>query len=171
MAHQVNILRLHQEYEGLVWWTYDAAYLHQAAVSGNRCWSRLNPSLHSLATSGKARAAVRCDFCLDSSHASTDCSIWSDPDPEMPSRLKAIESAVLALSIKVAGPSTQSMAGSHKVCHLWNAVHYFKQCHLLIAAYYVMAIICHCITQSQSLGRVTRECLQLLRTLQVRRLL
>ena len=73
---------------GTAWVRYDAAYPRQAAVSGNRTWSRINPYLYALCFTGKAQAAKRCDLCLSVSHESKECSILTETDPDLPSQLK-----------------------------------------------------------------------------------
>ena len=57
MAYMVSILWASQEYEGSAWTTYDAAYRHQASATGNKQWSKVNPSLYTVCFTGKARKA------------------------------------------------------------------------------------------------------------------
>lgn len=53
--YMVNILRSSQEYEGPAWATYDVAFRRQAATTGHREWSRINPSLYTTCLMGKAK--------------------------------------------------------------------------------------------------------------------
>ena len=46
MAYLVTILRASQDYTGEAWATYDAAFCRQAEVTGDKKWSRINPSLY-----------------------------------------------------------------------------------------------------------------------------
>ncbi len=48
MAYLVTIFRVSQDFAGVAWVRYDAAFRRQAAISGNRKWSQINPSLYSL---------------------------------------------------------------------------------------------------------------------------
>ena len=59
MAYMISILRASQEYEGLAWATYDAAYRQQAAATGQKQWSKVKPSLCTVCFTGKARKATR----------------------------------------------------------------------------------------------------------------
>ena len=98
LAYLVCILRTSQDFGGLAWVNYDSAFRRQAAATGNRQWSRVNPSLYSICFAGVARASVRCDLCLSLNHRSKDCAMIAEADPDVGSRLKAVESAVLALT-------------------------------------------------------------------------
>ena len=103
LAYMVAIIRACEDFAGLAWVRYDSAYRRQAAASGNRTWSRINPSLFSLCFTGKALTAKRCDLCLATSHSTKECSLNTDSDPDLPSRLRAVESAVVAFA---GGPGT-----------------------------------------------------------------
>ena len=43
---------------------------------------------------GKAQRANHCDLCLAASHATKDYALVAEGDPDLPSRLKAVESTV-----------------------------------------------------------------------------
>lgn len=45
MAYLVTITRVSQDFSGLGWVRYDAAFRRQAAITGNRKWSQINLSL------------------------------------------------------------------------------------------------------------------------------
>lgn len=134
IAYQLFILGASQDYEGLAWVTYDAAFRRQAAATGNRQWSRVNPSLHSICFAGAAKRAVRCDLCLSRTHQTRDCALVSDPDPEMGTRLRLLEAALSALTWKQAtstSGATQARAvtsprqyspygGEPEPCRKWN---------------------------------------------------
>ena len=94
----VAIIRVSEDYAGLAWVRYDAAYRRPAAANNNRTWSRISPSVFSLIFMGKAQTANRCDLCLAASHATKDCALVAEGDPDLISRLKAVESAVAAFS-------------------------------------------------------------------------
>ena len=116
MAYMVSILRASQEYEGSAWTTYDAAYRRQAAATGNKQWSKVNPSLYTVCFTGKARKATRCDLCLSAAHKTEDCHLTSDDDPDLAKRVRAVESAVVAFSGRPQGVRIQSM----EICRLFN---------------------------------------------------
>ena len=56
MAYLVTITRVSQDFSGLAWVRYDAAFRRQAAITGNRKWSQINPSLYSICFTGCAQA-------------------------------------------------------------------------------------------------------------------
>ncbi len=64
LAYLIFILRASQDFGSVVWVTYDAVFRRQAFISGNRQWSKVNPSLYSICFSGAARTGVRCELCL-----------------------------------------------------------------------------------------------------------
>ncbi len=68
MAYLINIMRVSQDFGGMAWVNYDLAFRRQAASTGNRQWSRVNPSLYSICFAGAARASKRCDLCLSLTH-------------------------------------------------------------------------------------------------------
>ena len=75
MLYMISILRASQEYEGLAWATYDAAYHQQATATGHKQWSKLNSSLYTICFTGIARKASRCDLCLSTTHKTSECSL------------------------------------------------------------------------------------------------
>lgn len=48
MAYMVTITRVSKDYSGLAWVRYDSAFRRQAAITKNRKWSQINPSLYSM---------------------------------------------------------------------------------------------------------------------------
>ena len=133
LAYMVAIIRACEDFAGLAWVRYDSAYRRQAAASGNRTWSRINPSLFSLCFTGKAQAARRCDLCLAASHTTKECSLASDVDPDLPTRLKAVESAVVAFAGGPGMSERQSPGTGRRiqdeVCRVFNEKRcYFHRC-------------------------------------------
>ena len=120
MAYMISILRASQEYEGLAWATYDAAYRRQAAATGHKQWSKVNPSLYTVCFTGKARKVTRCDLCLSTAHKTSECSLTMDEDPDVGQRLKAVESAVIAFSGNYQGFTATRGIRSPEVCRLFN---------------------------------------------------
>ena len=132
MSYMVAIIRASEEYAGLAWVRYDAAHRRQAAANNNRKWST---SLFSLCFTGKAQIANRCDLCLAAPHATKDCALVAEGDPDLPSRLKAVESAVAAffktgglssVDRRLQGPPRRTQ---DEVCRVWNEKrYYFRRC-------------------------------------------
>ena len=54
MAYLIQIIRVSQDFGGLAWVNYDLAFHRQAAATGNKSWSKINPSLYSICFSGAA---------------------------------------------------------------------------------------------------------------------
>ena len=54
MAYMVTISQAFQDFDGLAWVSYDAAYRRWAAASGNRNWSSVNPSVYVICFTGRA---------------------------------------------------------------------------------------------------------------------
>ena len=104
-----------QDFAGLAWVRYDAAFRRQAAISGNKKWSQINPSLYSISFTGRAQIVTRCDLCFSTSHATKLCALQVDPDPELPTRIKAVEAAVVSLAARRTPIQTD-----RQVCRLWN---------------------------------------------------
>ena len=122
MAYMIAIIRASQEYEGTSWAAYDTAYRRQAAARGQTDWSRINPSLYAICFTGKAKRSERCDRCLSATHKADDCSLTSEADPDVAKRLKAIESAVVALTRPAPGEPTKPRDRERpgEACRNWN---------------------------------------------------
>ena len=115
MAYQVGVLRAYLEFEEGAWAAYDIAFRRQAAATGLRKWSVVNPSLYSLCFTGKAKRASRCEFCLGASHRSEDCALAVEEDPDLGKRMKAVESAVVAFT-----SNTQGGKPAQEICRLYQ---------------------------------------------------
>ena len=119
MAYMAMVIRASQDFDGLAWARYDAGFLRQATLTGTRLWSQRNATIYTLCFAGKALAIQRCEFCLATSHSSAECEKRGDPDPDLPSRMKTLETAVLALTArqsKAGGPTR----ATGEPCLLWN---------------------------------------------------
>ena len=121
MAYMATIIRVSQDYQGLAWVRYDAGFRRQAALTGNRLWSRVNSTLYTVCFTGNAQTTTRCELCFGSTHSAKDCALQGDPDPEMQTRVKAVESALLAMTskfgVRASGPP---VSPSGQVCRLYN---------------------------------------------------
>ena len=58
----------------------------------------VNPSLYSTCFSGVSQTSKGCDLCLSLTHEVKDCALANEGDHDVGTRLKVIESAVLALT-------------------------------------------------------------------------
>ena len=100
MAYMATIVRVSEDFSGLTWVRYDAAFHRQAALTHNERWS-VNSTLYTMCFTGMASATKRCELCFASTHTEQECVQRGEPDTEMKDRLKAIEATVLAMT----GPS------------------------------------------------------------------
>jgi hypothetical protein len=99
MAYQVTIVRVSQDYLGLAWVRYDAAFRRQAALTGNVKWSEVNSTLTPCASRAWRHASMkRCELCLATTDTEKEFAQGGDSDQEMGDRLKALETAVLAIA-------------------------------------------------------------------------
>ena len=120
MAYLVTITRVSQDFSGLARVRYDAAFRRQAAITGNRKWSQINPSLYSICFTGCAQVLKRCELCVSSTHTTNQCALAADPDPELPTRLKAVESAVVSLATQHQNTHRVYRPMSTEICRLCN---------------------------------------------------
>ena len=125
MAYMATIVRVSQDFSGLAWVRYDAAFRRQAALTANERWSVINSTLYTMCFTGMASSTKRCELCFASTHTEQECAQRGDPDPGLKDRLKAIETAVLALSSKQeqgSKPTQQAIKPSGEPCRKWNSV-------------------------------------------------
>ena len=92
MVYMISILQVSQEYEGLAWATYKAAYHRQAAATGHKQWSMQSQPI-----------TVHHLLCLSAVHKTSECSLATDKDPDLGQHLKAMESTVIAFSANPQG--------------------------------------------------------------------
>ena len=127
LAYMVTITRVSQDYAGLAWVRYDAAFRRQAAITGNTKWSQINPSLYSICFTGCAQSIKCCELCLSSAHATKQCILAAAPDPDLPVRMKAVESALVSLATVRQSGSKPKRPPSTEICRLFNNKR-FAQC-------------------------------------------
>ncbi len=101
MAYMALIVSAIQDYQGLAWARYDASFRRQAAPL--EIVPKLNTSMYALCLTGNAQMLPRSELCLDTSHTTKDCALQGDRDPNMQARVKAVESAIVAMSSKPTG--------------------------------------------------------------------
>ena len=120
MAYMVTITRVSRDFAGLAWVRYDASFRRQAAITGNKKWSQINPSLYSICFTGCAQVQSRCELCMSVAHSTKQCVLATDPDPELPARIKAVESAVVSLAAQQSSSLLARRPSSSEVCRLYN---------------------------------------------------
>ena len=115
-------------FDGLAWASYDAAYCRQAANNLSLDWAIPDQALYNEAFTGRARVIPHCQFCLSDSHLSHDCTFG--PGDFRHSQNRQPSSRRGAVRTQVA-----------QICRLFNQPggnqYHFKQCryaHLLASA-------------------------------------
>ena len=94
--------------------------------------ARVNPSLYSICFSRVARTSKCCDLCLSLIHEVKDCALANEGDHDVGTRLKAIESAVLALTSATLSTlaGTPNCPSRSEICQSWNENRCsFPHCH------------------------------------------
>jgi hypothetical protein len=115
MAYLSNIVRVSQDFEGLAWERYDAG---QAAATGNQLWSRINGSLYAICFNAcTARKRSRCELCLATTHTTKQCALQGNPDPKLDSRVKVVESVLVAMAPELIEPRA---ATSSDICRYFH---------------------------------------------------
>ncbi len=121
MAYLICLVRVSRDFQCVAWVRYDAAFRRQAAITGNRQWSKINPTLYFLCFAGRAQMVRRCELCMDTTHVTKECALFTDPDPELPNRVDAIENAVLALTCNDTPRLGATVRAQPEPCRLWNS--------------------------------------------------
>ena len=122
MAYLIQIVRVSQDFGGLAWVNYDMAFRRQAAATGNKLWSKINPSLYSICFSGSARTNKRYDLCLSLTYKARDCALAGESEHDVGTRLVVIELAVLAFA-SAGSTASQLHPGrplKREICRNWN---------------------------------------------------
>ena len=58
MAYMATIIRVSQDYQGLAWVRYEVGFRRQAALTGNRLWSRVNSTRYTVCFTGNGTMRV-----------------------------------------------------------------------------------------------------------------
>ena len=125
MACMGLVIRVSKDHEGLGWVRYDSAFRRQAALSGNKRWSVLIPTLFLMNFTARSSAVKRCELCFATTHSERECAQNGDRDPGVGDRLRNLEAAVLA----IARPAIPRSMGSDvprpsrpsgEACRKWN---------------------------------------------------
>ena len=72
LAYQALIIQAQVEYQGDIWLGYDRTFRLRAMSQPNLKWSSVDPTLWSLAFSGKGKVS-RCRHCFSLTHSSSEC--------------------------------------------------------------------------------------------------
>ena len=121
LAYMILIVRSSREFAELTWARYDTEYRRHAANSGNRQWSRINPSMYAVHFTGKAQASTpRCELCASVFHLAKDCPFSTKTEME-----KTLEAVLSACTSRAGGSVTPANPGStdresNEVCRKWN---------------------------------------------------
>ena len=73
MTYQRTILKAQRCFVGDGWVTYDSTYRRASAASKSLDWGLIDFSLYNETFTGRARAIVRCRYCLSEHHDSKEC--------------------------------------------------------------------------------------------------
>ena len=123
MAYMATIVRVSQDFAGLAWVRYDAAFRRQAALTRNERWTAINSTLYTMEWHRRRNATRSASPLLTQSRST--CAQRSDPDPGMKDGLKAVETAVLAITDKrdvVGKQQLPAVLSSGETCRKWNSV-------------------------------------------------
>lgn len=93
MVYMATIVRVSQDFSGLAWVRYDAAFRRQAALTHNDRWSVINSTLYTMCFTGMASSTQRCELCFASTHTEQECAQRGNPGSGMKDRLKALENS------------------------------------------------------------------------------
>ena len=82
IVYKVMITRVSRDFAGLAWVRHGASFRRQAAITGNKKWSQINPSLYSICFTGCAQVQSRCELCMSMAHSTKQCVLVTDTDQE-----------------------------------------------------------------------------------------
>lgn len=90
-------------------------------------WSTINSTLYTICFLGRATSTPQCELCCTSTHTAKECAQQGDPDPGLQDRLKAMETAVLALTSKspvtlMTAPKMANAPLSNRMNHAENGI-------------------------------------------------
>ena len=114
LAYMTGIIRASGEY-GPTWTGYDSAFRRQAASTGNRIWSRINPSLYAVCFTGKAQGIPRCSTCASIDHTVRDCPYSVKSDLE-----RTLEAVFAACSTRLHASGEIASSPFQEICRRWN---------------------------------------------------
>ncbi|KAL5471327.1 hypothetical protein EMCRGX_G029431 [Ephydatia muelleri] len=114
LAYMTGIIRASREH-GPTWIEYDSAFRRQAASTGNRVWSRINPSLYAVNFTGKAQGIPRCSTCASIDHVVRDCPYSAKTDLE-----RTLEAVLAACSTRPRASGEIATNPSQEICRRWN---------------------------------------------------
>ena len=73
MAYQRTIIKAQRCFVGDGWVTYDSTHRQASAASKSLDWGLIDFSLYNETFTGRARAIIRCRYCLSEHHDSKEC--------------------------------------------------------------------------------------------------
>lgn len=123
LAYMTGIIRASREY-GPAWTQYHSAFRRQAVSTGNRIWSRINPSLYAVCFTGRAQGTPRCSTCASIDHTVRDCPYSAKTDLE-----RTLEAVVTACSTRPHASGEITSNPAQEICRRWNEMRcYFQSC-------------------------------------------
>ena len=121
LAYMLTIMKAQKEFKEPAWRLYDVAYREEAAATGNKKWSQIDPLLYNQLFTGRGNEVAFCQHCHLTAHT-------SDPCKEAPPRKKP---AIAGDNSQHRGwdPSRPHSSGS--VCWQYNQGHcsFQPNCH------------------------------------------
>lgn len=107
LGYQHLIIQAYQEYHGDSWLGYDRRFRQRAATNPSSSWSTIDPTLWSLAFSGRGSSRL-CSHCFSTSHSSKDCELNSNSVPNEHSATHPFRSQLT------------TSQGRRPICFDWN---------------------------------------------------
>ena len=117
LAYMREIVQANNQYRWPSWVIYDSSYRKQAAASGNRDWSKVDPSIYSRSFTGWAKSTSWCELCVTLDHDTADCPYNIKPSYGQVSQPSATRSQLFGLQLT---PKGRSGPRSSFICIKYN---------------------------------------------------
>lgn len=134
MAYQRTIIKAHKSFIGEGWVTYDICYRRRAAIVKSLDWAQVDFSLYNETFTGRAKAMIRCKYCLSENHVAASCSYAPENPPskyDLPPR-----------PIGWAARPPHEVGKSVQLCILYNG-RYGNKCKFTPCKFAHMCTECH----------------------------
>ena len=73
LAYSRDIIRASRQFKWPSWIIYDSSYRRYMAETGQRDWSKVDPSIYARCFTGSARSTAWCEVCITLDHDTSDC--------------------------------------------------------------------------------------------------
>jgi hypothetical protein len=115
LAYARDIMRASRQFKWPSWVIYDTIYRRHMAETGQRDWSRVDPSIYARCFTGWAKSPSWCVICVTLDHDTADCPYASNQER------RARRSSPYPTSAAAGGPSHKpSLKGQAPVCIKFN---------------------------------------------------